>query len=175
MNAGARLAKGKWLVFLHADSILPPGYAANVFEAFFDPQTVAGAFSLKSDAPSPALSVVNWLVHVRTKYFQMPYGDQAIFIRKSAFEALAGFENVPVGEDLLFVRRLKRLGRIVSIPGAVTTSARRWHRVGLLRALLINQLIVAGYCLSLRPELLDRLYKIGSDSIHVWKKNHHHL
>ncbi len=161
MNSGARLAKGKWLFFLHADSILPPGYAANVFFAFFDQQTVAGAFSLKSDVPSPGLSIINWLVHIRTKYFQMPYGDQALFVRKSVFQSLGGFPDVPVAEDLLFVQRLRRLGRIVAMPAAVITSARRWHRVGILRALLINQIIVAGYCLSLPPDLLARLYKIG--------------
>jgi rSAM/selenodomain-associated transferase 2/rSAM/selenodomain-associated transferase 1 len=161
MNSGARLAKGKWLVFLHADSVLPQGYAANIFETFFDQRTVAGAFSLKSDAPSVALSMINWLVHVRTKYFQMPYGDQAIFVRQSVFQTLGGFPDVPVAEDLLFVQRLKRLGRIAAIPAAVITSARRWHRVGLLRALLINQIIVAGYCLSIPPGLLARLYKIG--------------
>ena len=161
MNSGTQVAKAKWLVFLHADSILPQSYAANVFEAFFDQRTVAGAFSLQSDAPSAALSMINWLVNLRTKYFQMPYGDQAIFVRKIVFQSLGGFPDVPVAEDLLFVQRVKRLGRIVAISVTVITSARRWHRVGLLRALLINQIIVAGYCLSIPPDLLARLYKIG--------------
>ncbi len=161
MNSGALLAKGKWLLFLHADSILSQGYAANVFGAFFDQQTVAGAFKLKSDTSSPALALVNWLVHIRTKYFQMPYGDQALFVRKSVFQSLGGFPDVPVAEDLLFVQRLRRLGRVAALPAVVITSARRWHRVGLLRALLINQIIVAGYCLSLPPDFLARLYNIG--------------
>ena len=90
----------------------------------------------------------------------MPYGDQAIFVRKSVFEALGGFPDVPVAEDLLFVQKVRRLGRIAVIPDAVITSARRWYRVGFLRTLLINQIIVAGYCLSIPPGLLARLYHI---------------
>ena len=157
MNLGARNAKGEVLLFLHADTTLPPRFERSVFRALLDPLVVGGAHLLRTNMRGVGIALVDYLVRIRTRYRRLPYGDQGIFVRKSAFDALGGFPEVAIAEDLLFMRRLRRLGRVVSVPATVTTSGRRWQRAGLLRGLVINQIVAAASCLSLPPRLMMSL------------------
>ncbi len=158
MNAGAEAAGGDVLLFLHADSRLPDGFAQAVFEALDRPHVAAGAFRLRIDGPERALRLMEWGVRVRSYVFRMPYGDQALFMKAETFHAAGGFPDVPIMDDFALVRRLRRLGRIVLLPQHVTTSARRWHALGPWRTMWINQKVIAGYYLGVPPDRLARWY-----------------
>jgi rSAM/selenodomain-associated transferase 2/rSAM/selenodomain-associated transferase 1 len=158
-NLGAASARGNALLFLHADTILPEDYVDHVFEAFMDPKTVAGAFRFKTDWDRPIMKVAEFLTNFRSKHLKLPYGDQGLFVRKSAFEENGGFPPVTVAEDLFLVRQLARKGRIKIVPADAVTSARRWQKLGVLRTTLINQLIAAGCFAGISPSLLSVLYE----------------
>jgi len=90
---------------------------------------------------------------------RLPYGDQALFLRKSHFQAAGGFPEMPIAEDLFFVRLVSKQGRIAIAPAHAVTSGRRWKEVGLLRTTLMNQVILAGFALGISPKTLARLYR----------------
>jgi rSAM/selenodomain-associated transferase 2/rSAM/selenodomain-associated transferase 1 len=159
-NRGAALANGSVLLFLHADSRLPSGYVNHVFDIFMDPNTVVGSFRFKTDLESPAMKTIEFLTNIRSKYLRLPYGDQGLFIRKPFFEAAGGFPDIPIAEDLILLRRLSKKGRIKVAPANVVTSGRRWKKIGLLRTMLINQIILAGCLLGISPSTFASLYKV---------------
>jgi rSAM/selenodomain-associated transferase 2/rSAM/selenodomain-associated transferase 1 len=158
-NRGAELAQGMVLLFLHADTLLPSGYVAHIFEALMDPRAIGGAFRFKTDLNSPLMKTLEFLINIRSGCFKLPYGDQGIFMRKSVFNLVGGFPELAIAEDLFLVRKLSRRGRIQIAPAQAITSARRWRRFGILRTTLINQVIVAGCYLGISPRVLASLYK----------------
>lgn len=159
MNLGATLAKGNIILFLHADTHLPSRFEYWIRQALAEPKIIAGAFELKVNSTTPALRWVEWGVKVRSHLFQMPYGDQALFIRASIFKELGGFPDLPIMEDFELMRQLKQRGRIKIAPAAVVTSNRRWKNLGVCRTTLINQLMIVGYLLGISPERLIRWYR----------------
>lgn len=158
-NRGAAQAQGKVLLFLHADTCLPRDYASQVFEILMDRRTVLGAFRFKTDLNHPIMKGIEALANARSRYLGLPYGDQGLFVHESVFKGINGFPEVPIAEDLFFVRKLSRLGRIGIAPGHVTTSARRWRNLGLLRTTFLNQVIVASCYLGIPVSRLVPLYK----------------
>jgi len=158
MNAGARIATGDVLLFLHADTRLPECYKKNIEQVLADSRNVAGGFRLTIDGKEPGLRFVEWAANCRSKYRQMIYGDQTLFISRQIFNEIGGFANIPLMEDVELIQRLKKKGRIGLADAMVITSARRWLRHGILRTTLINQFILAAYCLGVKPELLARWY-----------------
>ncbi len=150
-NRGAEIARGKVLLFLHADTHLPDRYAAHVFETLMDPGTAVGAFRFKTDLNKPFMKVIEFMTNIRSRYFKLPYGDQGLFMRKSVFESIGGFPEVSIAEDLLLVRRLSERGIIRISKAEVVTSARRWLTFGLLRTTLINQVIFACCYIGVSP------------------------
>ncbi len=157
-NFGAGSARGKILLFLHADSCLPDRYTSHVFETFLDPQTLGGGFRFKTDWNRPLMRFVEKAVNFRSNVLKLPYGDQGLFFRRQFFEEMGGFPKVPIAEDLLMVQNVKRRGRIRIAPVSVVTSARRWRQKGILQTTLINQLIFIGSVLGIDPERLAGLY-----------------
>ncbi|MFC1452403.1 TIGR04283 family arsenosugar biosynthesis glycosyltransferase [Verrucomicrobiota bacterium] len=157
-NAGAAEAKGRHLLFLHADTLLPEGYADRIRLVFDDPALVAGAFRFRMDGSGPAIRLIEWGTGIRSRVFQWPYGDQGLFMEKRVFDEVGGFADLPIMEDLDLVRRLRRRGRIVTLPEAAVTSSRRWRHLGPLRTTLCNQAVVAGYLAGVPPERLARFY-----------------
>lgn len=158
MNAGAAAATGDILLFLHADTLLPEGFDTWVRQALAKAGTVGGAFELKIDAPLPSLRLVEKGVNWRSRFLQMPYGDQAIFLKTATFNEMGGFRDLPVMEDFEFVRRLKKQGRIEIVPQAVLTSARRWQQLGVLKTTAINQILIIAYFLGVSPDRLAFWY-----------------
>lgn len=156
MNAGAAAATGTYLLFLHADTRLPEGFAGHVREVLARPDVAAGAFELRIDAPGHGLRLIERLANWRSRRLGMPYGDQAVFVRTALFREVGGFPSIPVMEDFELMRRLRRRGRVVIAPTAVVTSARRWRANGLLRNTLINQAVIAAYLLGVPPERIAR-------------------
>ncbi len=158
-NRGAEIARGKVLLFLHADTHLPDRYAAHVFETLMDPGTAVGAFRFKTDLNKPFMKVIEFMTNIRSRYFKLPYGDQGLFMRKSVFESIGGFPEVSIAEDLLLVRRLSERGIIRISKAEVVTSARRWLTFGLLRTTLINQVIFACCYIGVSPHTIASFYR----------------
>lgn len=161
MNAGAAVARGDILLFLHADTHLPTGFETLVRQALQIPGTVAGAFELQIDGQLRGLRLVEKMVNVRSRFFSMPYGDQAIFLKATVFHELGGFPNLPIMEDFELMRRLKRQGQITIVPAPVLTSGRRWQKLGVIKTTIINQLIITGYFLGISPSKLVLWYRQG--------------
>lgn len=159
MNAGAAIATGTILLFLHGDSRLPAEFAAAIAHLMTQPGIIAGAFELQIDAPDRGLRWVEKMVNWRSRQLQLPYGDQAIFLRTATFHQLGGFPAQPIMEDFELVRRLQKLGKIAIVSRPVLTSARRWQKLGLLKTTLINQWIIGAYLLGVPPSRIAAWYR----------------
>lgn len=158
MNAGARAASGELLVFLHADTLLPKEFSKLVRSTLEQPGVAAGAFRLTIDTPSRLLRVIEKTTYFRSHTLQMPYGDQAIFIRASLFHKLGGFPEFPIMEDFELMRLVRRYGRIITLHEPVLTSARRWFSHGFWRTILLNQLAVLAYLAGVSPWRIAHWY-----------------
>jgi rSAM/selenodomain-associated transferase 2 len=157
MNAGAAIATGEWLLFLHADSTLPPGWLAAIANL---PGGVAGGwFRFALDDPAWQARVIERLTAWRVTVLRLPYGDQGLFLRRRLFEQLGGFKDFPLMEDVEFVRRLVHAGRMAELPLPLLTSARRWRRDGWFRRSTMNVLLVALYYIGVKTERLARWYR----------------
>jgi rSAM/selenodomain-associated transferase 2 len=168
MNAGAAIATGEILLFLHADTRLPNGFDRMIRETLS--HAISGAFQLKIDATLPGLRWVEWGVNLRSRYFQLPYGDQAIFLRTDTFEKMGGFPNLPIMEDFEFVRSLKQWGNIAIVPDFVLTSGRRWQKLGVFRTTIVNQIVILAYFLGVSPQRILQWYRTGFSSIRYTKR-----
>ena len=158
MNAGAAAASGDVLLFLHADTLLPPDFAEAIARALADPATIAGRFDLRLDGDSPLLPVVAAAINWRSRWSRIATGDQAIFVRREAFAAVGGFAAVALFEDVRLSAALKRRGRIACLRARVVTSGRRWERRGALRTILLMWSLRLGHALGVSPARLRRLY-----------------
>lgn len=159
MNAGANIAHSDILLFLHADTQLPPNFVELIIRTLKLPDTIAGAFELAINGSDFSLRLIEILVKVRSHLLSLPYGDQALFISKPAFVTLGGFADLPIMEDFEFIKRVKQQGKIAIAPAAVITSGRRWQKLGVWQTTLINQLIIAGYHLGISPTKLGNFYR----------------
>lgn len=159
MNAGAAVARADALLFLHADTRLPANYLRQIQDALATEPTVGGAFELHIDSPKLAARWVERGVQWRSRKLSLPYGDQALFVRRKVFEQLGGFKNLPIMEDFELVRRLNRVGRIAICAACVSTSPRRWDKLGFLRTTLVNQAMIGGYYCGVPIEKLASIYR----------------
>jgi rSAM/selenodomain-associated transferase 2 len=132
MNAGARVARGDFFLFLHIDTVLTTDHLAALRQAAGDPRVGAGAFELRLTPPTPFLRFIAWGANWRSRLFRLPYGDQAIFVRRDLFLALGGFSHRHP-EDLDLVLRLWRLTRVHILTPPISSSGRRWLQHGNLR------------------------------------------
>lgn len=156
MNAGARAATGDVLLFLHADTLLPPDAFRRVAETLADPAVAGGSFRLIFDRSDPWLAAYAFFSRINHPLFT--YGDQALFLRCELFARIGGFREIPILEDVEIQRRLRRQGSFVKLPEAVVTSARRFVDVGPIRQQLLNVALVALYHLGVAPARLKKLY-----------------
>ncbi|HET98669.1 MAG TPA: DUF2064 domain-containing protein [Desulfurivibrio alkaliphilus] len=158
-NLAADLAQGPYLLFLHADTLPPPGYQHLIRQALDDPATVAGAFRLNIEGKGTNLRLMEWGANLRSRLRQLPYGDQGLFMTKRIFTELGGFADLPIMEDYELVGRLRRRGRVLTLPEPVVTAGRRWQTLGVWRTFLINQTVVIGFHAGIAPEKLAALYR----------------
>ena len=160
MNIGASLAEGEILVFLHADTLLPPDALELIEKAMEDGSRIAGAFDLAIESDRPAYRLIEKAASLRSRMTRIPYGDQTVFIRKKDFLALGGFSDIPIMEDVEFMQRIKkRKGKICIIGKAVRTSPRRWEEEGVVYTTLRNWLLLSLYLCGVKPERLARFYR----------------
>ncbi len=157
MNSGARTSTGEVLLFLHADSHLPPRAFPLLLEVLTDPRIVGGTFRLRFDSEKLPLRIIAFFSRFKFRYFH--YGDQGIFVRRRVFEQLNGFSEIPFMEDVDFLQRLHRIGRVALLHQPITTSARRFLERGIIRQQLTNIFLVILYLLGVSPENLKKWYE----------------
>ena len=146
-NAGAAAARGDVLLFLHADCRPPPRFTSLILDAVQREGVVAGCFRQRIDHDRVGYRAVEFGNTLRVKTLGWIYGDQGLFLKRSVFESLGGFPNVPLMEDLYFSKRLKRIGRLVVLPERMAVSARRWEQRGILAQTLKNwSFIIQAHC-----------------------------
>jgi len=159
MNIGAGEAAAEILLFLHADTRLPEGFDRRIRQALTDPRIAGGAFRLHFEGKGAALRIMEWGANLRSRCLQLPYGDQGLFLWKADFLTAGGFPEIPIMEDALLVRSLRKQGRVVTLPQKAVTSARRYRRIGPLSTWLINQFVVFCFFRGIDPNELARRYR----------------
>jgi rSAM/selenodomain-associated transferase 2 len=158
MNAGAEVATGDVVLFLHADTILPHGFPTFLDRALADRQVVGGRFDVRLDAPGRPFRMIETLMNVRSRWTRISTGDQAIFVRRKVFLAIGGYPDIPLMEDIELSRRLKRVGKIACLRARVTTSARHWQRKGIFKTILLMWTLRLGHFCGISPEQLKAFY-----------------
>ena len=159
MNTGASLARGGILLFLHADTFLPQNALQAISSAMQGREFMSGAFDLGIDSPRRIFRVIEAAASLRSRITRIPYGDQGIFIRKDYFQAIGGFREIPLMEDVDLMRRIKKAGdRICILQLRVKTSPRRWEKEGVVRCTLRNWALITLYYLGFSPEKLAKHY-----------------
>ncbi len=142
MNAGAKLATGEWLLFLHADTVLPPGAIQRLLDLELDVAVQAGGFMHQFSGDDWRLKVISFLDNFRCVRSRIIYGDQALFIRRALFEQLGGFPNQPILEDVAFCERLIKVTTPLVLSPPVVTDARKFLKMGVWRSFFRVLLII---------------------------------
>jgi len=158
MNAGAAASEGTVLLFLHADTSLPSDARQAVERALEDPACVGGRFDVRFERDSGPGWLISRMMNLRSRWTGIATGDQAIFVRRSLFEQLGGYSDLPIMEDVDFSRRLKRTGRLSALRSKVITSYRRWETRGPLRTMLLMWVLRFLYWIGINPHRLSQLY-----------------
>jgi rSAM/selenodomain-associated transferase 2 len=159
MNAGSRIAAGDILLFLHADTFPPKGVYGLIRRALSDGETAAGAFSFRFDRANPLMKAMQVLHGIRSMVTRIPYGDQAIFIKRSVFEKVGGYREYPLFEEVDLMERLRKgRYRIRILKQKVTSSGRRFHKNGTIPELTRIILLLILYRLKVHPVKLSALY-----------------
>jgi rSAM/selenodomain-associated transferase 2 len=159
MNLGASTASGDALLFLHADTRLPPDAPAALEAALANAQVSWGRFDVLIDGASPLLKLVAALMNLRSRASGIATGDQAIFVRRELFQRVGGFPDQPLMEDIELSKRLRKLSRPACLRQRVTTSGRRWEQHGVLRTIVLMWMLRALYWIGLPAERLARMYR----------------
>lgn len=160
MNRGAALSSGEIMLFLHADTFLPHDAFVLIQQAMKDGTVAAGSFELGIDSDRWCFRITEAYVRLRTRLTKVPFGDQAIFVRKDFFNTIGGYLSIPLMEDVDLMRRIKSHGgRIAIVPRQVSTSARRWEKEGVLFCTIRNLGLQLLFRFGVRPEQLARWYK----------------
>ncbi len=158
MNRGAASATGDVLLFLHADCELGPTAREAMSKGLGDSKIVAGSFRMRISPPSWGYRLVGFGSNFRACALGLPYGDQAIFVRRSVFNAVGGYPETPLMEDVILVRRLRRMGKLTCVKETVQTGSRHWQDLGPVRTTFLNWVTVALFFLGVSPARLAPLY-----------------
>lgn len=161
MNAGAARARGDVLVFLHADTLLPPGFERLIEAGILKGPRLWGRFDVAIQGQSRWFKVIAWCMNQRSRLTGIATGDQAIFVRREVFEAIDGFAPIPLMEDIELSTRLKRLGAPLCLKARVLTSGRRWEKHGVIRVICLMWWLRLRYYLGTPADELARRYYSG--------------
>jgi GT2 family glycosyltransferase len=158
MNAGASVASGDILLFLHADTILTMNAINEINDALKDEKTVGGTFRRKYDVRHPLLRLAGLYTYTNFYLFGIIAGDQGIFVRKNVFETIGGFPEIPMMEEVQFTRNLKRQGKIIFLKSVAVVSARRFMKKGVIRTYLTMLLCILSYRAGMSAERIKKMY-----------------
>lgn len=158
MNAGASNARAEVLVFLHADTNLPESAVQHIQQAMADVSCVGGRFDVRFPVDTGWAWLISRMMNLRSRWSGICTGDQTMFVRRSIFERLGGFADMPLMEDIEFSGRLKKTGRVAALREKVTTSFRRWERGGPLRTILRMWTLRFLYWIGINPKTLGQFY-----------------
>ncbi|MHB1504662.1 MAG: TIGR04283 family arsenosugar biosynthesis glycosyltransferase [Acidimicrobiales bacterium] len=170
MNVGAAATSAPVLWFVHADCRIDPNALGQVRAALADPRVVGGGLTLRFDRRSVGLDYLAWSSTKRARHLHQIFGDQAMFVRRDIFEALGGFPEISIMEDLELSRRLARRGRLAVLPATSTASSRRLVEHGTWSMIVLMQVLKAAYFLGVAPEKICRLYRAGPPWNRPWKR-----
>lgn len=157
-NFGAKKSKGDILLFLHSDTLLPPNWNDLIRNSLQNPKVLVSCFKFQVNERLTLISAVEYLTNIRSKYKKLPYGDQALHMRKSVFDRLGGFPAQEFMEDFSLMKKVRKLGDVHTIDVPATTSARRWMKNGVVYTTTFNQFVIVGYNLGISAEDLRKLY-----------------
>ena len=157
-NAGAAAARGGILLFLHADVWLDSG-AIEAVETAISAGYVGGAFKQRIEGDHPLYRLIECAANFRAKRLRIFYGDGGIFVRRTYFDRIGGFPDIPIMEEVRFSRKLCQYGKVALVEPGIHVSARRWQKNGILRTTLTNWLITLLYLLRVSPTQLAKLYR----------------
>ncbi len=159
MNAGASIARGEILIFLHADTKLPEDAFRKIRRVLEEGMYVGGAFYLRIDSDRVIFKLISHITSFLSRLTRIPYGDQTIFIKKDYFNRIGRYGDIPVMEDAELMRKIKReRKKICIIRDNVKTSPRRWEEKGIFYTILINQMIRILYFLGVSPDKLTKFF-----------------
>ncbi|XP_035676070.1 uncharacterized protein LOC118415510 [Branchiostoma floridae] len=172
LNTGTQHATGDYLLFLHADTQLPLSWQQDAYRTLCRPGVVVGAFRFGLDVVEDSnhsrsdswwfrtqMRLVQWGTNIRASFFELPYGDQALFMTRRQFQAVGGFPEFPLLEDVEMVQQLKQHGHVAIVDGrGVVTSARRWRKHGYLKVTSMNTFILLAYKMGVHPDTLAEWY-----------------
>lgn len=158
-NAGARAARARVLLFLHADTILPAGFRDDVVERLASERAGWGRFDLAFDDGAPLLRLIARLISIRSRWTRVATGDQAIFVRRELFERIGAFREDELFEDIDLCRRLKRIAVMTVPAGRAVTSARRWRQGGAWRTSFLMWGLKLAYLAGVPAARLTRFYR----------------
>jgi rSAM/selenodomain-associated transferase 2 len=158
MNCGAAGSQGDVLLFLHADTRLPVAARLQILAVLQRPVCVGGRFDVRFERDRGWAWMIARMMNLRSRYGGIATGDQAIFVRRSVFEQLGGFADIPLMEDVDFSRRLKRTGPVAPLRSKVVTSYRRWEQSGPIRTILLMWTLRFLYWIGVNPFSLARWY-----------------
>ena len=160
MNAGAKIASSEILLFLHADTILPNHAFERIHETLKSNLIAGGAFDLSFDTNKIALKIIAKVASLRSRLTKLPYGDQAIFIKKEIFEKVNGYEDMLLMEDVNLMQKLKRQNYQIKILNQkIITSARKWENSGIVYTTVRNWILIGLYYCGVHPNKLAKFYK----------------
>jgi rSAM/selenodomain-associated transferase 2 len=171
MNAGAAIASADVLLFLHADTRLPPDADRLVLDGFARSRRAWGRFDVTIEGAHPLLPLVAASMNLRSRLTGIATGDQAMFMRREAFTATGGFPEIALMEDITFARNLKRVSRPLNLRACVTTSGRRWEKRGVVHTIILMWRLRLAYFFGEKPEALARRYGYRPGSPDGAKRN----
>ena len=159
MNAGARVASGEVLWFLHADSLVPPDADRRLLDALSDSERSWGRFDVAFSGRGAPFRMIATMMNIRSRLTGIATGDQGIFVTRRAFLEVDGFPSIALMEDIAISRALKRIGRPLCLRQTLVTSSRRWKQMGVLRTIVLMWSLRLAYALGIDPARLARLYQ----------------